>query len=178
MQYPEYAERLRQARTGDFTGIYGSGSNIVLERIPAAQQEQADMAFMQSSTASGIMLTGAMRKLTNLQAIIICPISTNPLRRSIREAESSSRPTTTHVFSMVLSSLALSGARVHTLQSEYSTYGSNFQGVSLQALSMPPKMFRGIHRLRKLELALETNDTAYQSQYTIRAMRCTHNSGR
>jgi hypothetical protein len=158
----EYEKLQDQIETEDLSS---KDRRQIMERIRLAQREQTNKAFMESSTADGIMLTLAMQKMPNLQTIVISPKQNKEVTWSIRHVQSSTAPTTTHVFAMVLSSLALSGARPHTLRLAWIAYGCGAKGVSLQALSMPRSMFKGVSELRELQLALETNDTAYKSQY-------------
>ena len=160
MDNEEYEKLQNQIRTED---LNSRDRRQIMGRIRSAHREQTDKAFMESSTADGIMLTMALQKMPNLQTILISPTENEESRWSIRRAQSSTAPTTTHVFAMVLSSLALSGAKPHTLNLTWVSYGYGFQGVSIQALSMPRKMFQGVSELRELHLTLETNDTTYKS---------------
>ena len=161
MDNEEYKSLQEQLATGS---LRGRERREIRHRIRLAHHEQTDKSFIERSTADGIMLTLALRKMTNLRKILIASINNTEGRRVIRQASSLTAPTTTHVFSMVLSSLAFSGVKLHALKFPSIThYGSSYQGVAIQALAVPDDIFRGVSELRDLQLALETNDNSFKS---------------
>jgi hypothetical protein len=160
MDNEEYQSLQEQLATGS---LRGRERREIRDRICLAHHEQTNKSFIERSAADGIMLTLALRKMTNLRKILIASIS-NTHRRVIRQTSSLTAPTTTHVFSMVLSSLAFSGVKLHTLRfSNIPRYCSSYRGVAIQALVIPDDIFRGVSELRDLQLALETNDNSFKS---------------
>jgi hypothetical protein len=160
MDNEEYTSLQEQLATGS---LRGRERREIRHRIRLAHHEQTDKSYIERSTADGIMLTLALRKMTNLRKILIASIDNRQERRVIRQASSLTAPTTTHMFSMVLSSLAFSGVKLHTLKFPSIFYGSSYQGVAIQALAVPDDIFRGVSELRDLQLALETNDNSFKS---------------
>ena len=161
MDNEEYQSLQEQLATGS---LRGRERREIRDRICLAHHEQTSKSFIERSTADGIMLTLALRKMTNLRKILIASIDNRQGRRMIRQASSLTAPTTTHMFSMVLSSLAFSGVKLHTLRFPSITlYDSIYQGVTIQALAVPDDIFRGVSELRDLQLALETNDNSFKS---------------
>jgi hypothetical protein len=161
MDNEEYESLQDQLATGS---LRGRERRELWDRICLAHHEQTDKSFIERSSADGIMLTLALRKMTNLRKIHIGSVGNRQRDRLIRQASSLTAPTTTHVFSMVLSSLAFSGVKLHTLKFPGIThYDSSYQGVAVQALAVPDDIFRGVSELRDLQLALETNDNSFKS---------------
>ena len=161
MDNEEYESLQDQLATGS---LRGRERRELWDRICLAHHEQTDKSFIERSSADGIMLTLALRKMTNLRKILVASIDNRQGRRVIRQASSLTAPTTTHMFSMVLSSLAFSGVKLHTLRfPDLTHYGSSHQGVAIQALAVPDDIFRGVSELRDLQLALETNDNSFKS---------------
>ena len=161
MDNEEYKSLQEQLATGS---LRGRERREIRDRICLAHQEQSDKSFIERSSADGIMLTLALRKMTNLRKIHIGSVGNRQRDRLIRQASSLTAPTTTHVFSMVLSSLAFSGLRLHALTfPDINRYCSSHQGVAIQALAVPDDIFRGVSELRDLQIALETNDNSFKS---------------
>lgn len=139
----------------------------VVAQMQGAHREKTCKGLMEQSAADGIMLTMAMQKLPNLKSITIDAISNWEEWLTIREARSSSIPTTTHRFSMILASLTLSGARPHSLAISPSiTTGFTDQAVALQALWMPDEMLSGVSKLRQLRIVIDTKDNSLQECVT------------
>ena len=66
---------------------------------------------------------------------------------------------------MVLSSLAFSGVKLHSLRiSGMLGYGWSQEGVAIQALAVPDDFLRSVSELRDLEIGLETNDSSFKGQ--------------
>jgi hypothetical protein len=143
--------------------ISGSKRRELTALVRHAHREQTDAAFMETSTADGIMLTMAMQKMPNLRTIMIISGDDREDEWPIRRAQSSTTPTTTHLFSTILSSLAFSEVKPHQLLVPHFGYGYQNQGVSLQALFMPRELLSCVSELRCLEITLETDDTSYKS---------------
>jgi hypothetical protein len=160
MDNEEYQSLQEQLATGS---LRGRERREIRDRISLAHHEQTGKSCIERSTADGIMLTLALRKMTNLRKILIGSINNTQRHRLIRQASSMTAPTTTHVFSMVLSSLTFSGVKLHALRlPDITSYGSSHQGVTIQALAVPDDIFRGVSELRDLQLALETNDNSFR----------------
>lgn len=136
----------------------------ILSQVNHLKREQTNKSFMERSTADGVMLTLALHKLSNLQSIRVFPVRTREDERTIREALSSSALSTTHVFVMILTSLALSVAKPQNVRVYSLSYGFDQQAVAIQALSMPREMLQCVSALRELDIRIATNDAAYKSQ--------------
>jgi hypothetical protein len=163
MDDEEYQSSQEQLATGS---LRRRERREIRDRICLAHHEQTSKSFIERSTADGIMLTLALRKMTNLRKILIASIN-NTNRRVIGQTSSLTAPTTTHVFSMVILSLEFSGVKLHALRFPdifgYCSSHPSYQGVAIQALAVPDDIFRGVSELRDLQLALETNDDSFKS---------------
>jgi hypothetical protein len=134
------------------------------QQIRCAHFEQADRSFIEHSATDGIMLVLAFQKLPNLKHVSMSCVNTNEYRISIRREYNHEGPTTSHAFSVILSSAAHANVKLQSLRTSYFRGCDHDKGVSVSALSMPKKALACLVDLQRLELRLETEGRSYKSE--------------
>ena len=129
-----------------------------------ANREQDDKAFVERSATDGILLTLALLKIPHVRKVVFDCVDLREDRLSIRHRQTGHGASTTHTFSVILSSMAHARLKPHELRAVYFGCYNDVQGVSLQALSMPRDVLECISDLRHLELRLETKDDLFKSR--------------
>ena len=132
--------------------------------IKRAHFEQADRSFIEHSATDGIMLVLAFQKLPNLKDIMVACVDTSEYRISIRRKQNHGGPTTSHVFSVLLSSVAHANVKLQSLGTDYFCGDDDEEGVLVTALSMPNQVLSCLVDLQGLELRLETDGSYYKSE--------------
>ncbi|KAK4953984.1 hypothetical protein LTR10_008588 [Elasticomyces elasticus] len=123
--------------------------------------EQEDKAFVECSALDGILFTLAFREMPNLFKLVF-PSSLVGHDASVRRVKTGKGESTTHVWLMVLASLAYAGSKPK--QFEFATGGcSSCEGIDVQALSIPPDIAECIHGLTHLNLWLQTSGGHYKN---------------
>ena len=133
-------------------------------KIRRARFEQADSSFIEQSATDGIMLVLAFQKLPNLKHVLMSCVETSEYRISIRRKYHEGGPTTSHNFSVLLSSVAHADVKLQSLCTSYFCGYDHDEGVSVSALSMPKEVLSCLIDLQRLELRLETEGSSYKSE--------------
>ncbi|KAE9961593.1 hypothetical protein BLS_001710 [Venturia inaequalis] len=127
-------------------------------RLEDADLKEVDRAFMETSAAAGIMLSKALEKMPKLRRMFM--LGQRRMDAPNEDILPPSQRTTSRLFSMILSSLALSRVQLEKLEVQH--FGCDYpdQGISLRALCVPPEYRYCLSKLSKLELAIETNESS------------------
>lgn len=132
------------------------------QSLKLTHQEQDERAFIERSGTLGITLTLALLKMPNIRTFEIqC---TRIDSKSVRRAKTGVGESTTALFSVVVAGLAHTDLKPHALKFLRYPDFDNHEGVSLQALAMPPNVLNSLSELRHLELRLETKGNVWKSK--------------
>lgn len=126
--------------------------------------DENEAHFVERSGVAGIVLAAAIPAMPKLRYVLTesrCFRKEGVWPRS-RGLPSSER-STSQAFSSVISALALTGKKLHSLRVRSIGYGVDSEGISLRALCVPWELLPCFFELKELRLTFETTEP---SEYT------------
>lgn len=167
--WSEYEEYRTTAEDSEASRI---ARNEALYEMRKARREQDERAFIDRSGADSIAVAMALQLMPNLQEIkMSLPRDDRP---SIRKQETGTGYDATRAFSMLAASLPYAKAGLKTFLACGMLHGAHFefdQGVSIQALALPPTALASFGTVQRLHLLIETEDTLYRSKFISMSVR-------
>ncbi|KAI9641885.1 hypothetical protein NHQ30_009752 [Ciborinia camelliae] len=137
---------------------------IASENRRRSELEQVDKASIEHSATDGIVMVSALQRFPNLHTIFLPCADLLKNLISIRRKQYREGPSTNHIFSMMLSSLAHANVRPQNISMCWIGGYNDQEGLSTPALSLPDPVPACLSELQILKLRLQPHEKIYKSK--------------